>query len=83
MTAANRARLLAIPEHRRLPVYRVPTRSTRITLSGRCPECGGSSFDVEWPNDSEDRPHASVKGTVLCLMCSRTVGVLAIGGGPA
>jgi hypothetical protein len=74
-------RVLAIPEHRRLPVYRVPTVSTRITLRGRCPECGGSAFDIDWPTDMVDRPHASAKGTVLCLMCSRSVGVLVIGGG--
>ena len=65
---------------RRLPAPN--SCSTRLRISGRCPECNDTSFFVEWPSDAFSRPHPAHVATVVCLLGSHPVGLLRIGGTP-
>lgn len=73
--------LLAVPISPllRMPTIVVPSRQQPIRLSGTCPHCRGSMFNIEWPSVDIDRPHPNYRGTVLCLLCARECAYLVLG----
>lgn len=63
-----------------VPVVRVPSVRTRVRFTGNCPHCGGTLFDIEWPDAGIARAHPSERGSVVCGMCARTVAILVVRG---
>ncbi len=74
--------LRAIPLQPRAPIPTITVGRGRrvIRLSGICPYCKGTAFDVDWPSVDVDRPPPNYRGTVKCLLCSRDCAHLVIGG---
>lgn len=64
-----------------VPTYRVPNSGVQLRVTGACPYCAGSMFALDLPAVDVEHPHVSYRGSIACLLCSRIVGRLEIGGG--
>ena len=62
-----------------IPTIQVPNHQIRIRPRGRCPFCSGTAFDLHVPPVLVNRPHVSSRGSILCVLCGRTVAQLEIG----
>lgn len=65
-----------------IPVAYIPSTCQQVRFSGRCRYCSGSAFGLEEPPILVDRPHPAEVATVICLLCTRRVLRLRIGGSP-
>jgi hypothetical protein len=79
-TAAWEAHRLAIEAGVAVPTIVIPNGRVQLRFHGTCPFCRGSMFEPRLPAVDLERPHVSLRGTVVCLLCSRAVASLSIGG---
>lgn len=81
-TAAIDAHREAVEGGYRVRTVYVPNRRVQIRVYGRCPfgDCAGTYFELERTLADLFRPHVASRGSVICMLCSREVARLEIGG---